>query len=656
MNKIKRIQELVKELNIHRHNYYNLNKPTISDKEYDIIFDELSNLEKEYDFVLSNSPTQTVGYEVISKLQKVEHPIPLKSLSKTKSIDEINQWRKNQDILAMLKADGLTNEIVYQNGTLIEGSTRGNSFIGELITHNCKTYRNLPKVIPFKGFLRLAGESIIHKDDFDKINSKLSDEDKYATPRNLVSGSCRQLDSEICSQREVYYYAFGILECDEELSDSKFEQFKWLNELGITTINHIKINKGENIEQYVDKLYQIAEETNTPIDGLVFSMDSVEYSKSLGETSHHPHHSVALKRIDLAETTQLKEIEWSVGRTGVITPVAIFDTVLLDNTEVSRASLHNLSIIEELELGIGDSVSIIKANQIIPQIEENFTRSNNIGIPKVCPVCGAITIIEQLNESKVLYCTNPNCSAKLLKKFSHFVSRDAMNIEGLSEQTLEKFINQGWLKTFDDIYNLDKYKSQIIKLEGFGSRSYTKLITNIEKSKKVKMQNFLYGLGIPNIGKGSSKIIAKYFNDDWFAFEKALCDEFDFSVLQDFGEITNQSLHNWYNDSNERKMWIKLSYMMEFIKEGKKVESNLKSLEGLTFVVTGSVETFKNRKELEELITSLQGKLSGSVSKNTNYLINNDISSTTGKNKKANDLGIEIISETQFNEMIGRVV
>jgi len=263
MNKIKRIQELVKELNIHRHNYYNLNKPTISDKEYDIIFDELSNLEKEYDFVLSNSPTQTVGYEVISKLQKVEHPIPLKSLSKTKSIDEINQWRKNQDILAMLKADGLTNEIVYQNGTLIEGSTRGNSFIGELITHNCKTYRNLPKVIPFKGFLRLAGESIIHKDDFDKINSKLSDEDKYATPRNLVSGSCRQLNSKICSQREVYYYAFGILECDEELSDSKFEQFKWLNELGITTINHIKINKGENIEQYVDKLYQIAEETNT---------------------------------------------------------------------------------------------------------------------------------------------------------------------------------------------------------------------------------------------------------------------------------------------------------------------------------------------------------------------------------------------------------
>ena len=651
MNKIKRIQELVKELNIHRHNYYNLNKPTISDKEYDIIFDELSNLEKEYDFVLSNSPTQTVGYEVISKLQKVEHPIPLKSLSKTKSIDEINQWRKNQDILAMLKADGLTNEIVYKNGTLIEGSTRGNSFIGELITHNCKTYRNLPKVIPFKGFLRLAGESIIHKDDFDKINSKLSDEDKYATPRNLVSGSCRQLNSKICSQREVYYYAFGILECDEELSDSKFEQFKWLNELGITTINHIKINKGENIEQYVDKLYQIAEETNTPIDGLVFSMDSVEYSKSLGETSHHPHHSVALKRIDLAETTQLKEIEWSVGRTGVITPVAIFDTVLLDNTEVSRASLHNLSIIEELELGIGDSVSIIKANQIIPQIEENFTRSNNIGIPKVCPVCGAITIIEQLNESKVLYCTNPNCSAKLLKKFSHFVSRDAMNIEGLSEQTLEKFINQGWLKTFDDIYNLDKYKSQIIKLEGFGSRSYTKLITNIEKSKKVKMQNFLYGLGIPNIGKGSSKIIAKYFNNDWFAFEKALLDGFKFTVLTDFGEVTNQSLHDWYNDENERKMWTELSYMVEFIKEEKKIMINTDNFfNGKKIYATGSFNNYK-KDEIKQLLESLGATFASGYSKSLDCLIEGSLKSSS-KVEKAKKDGIQVIGEDEFIRMI----
>ena len=656
MDKIKRIKQLVKELNIHRHNYYNLNKPTISDKEYDNMIEELTNLENECNFILNNSPTITVGYEVISKLQKVEHPIPLKSLSKTKSIDEINQWRKNQDILAMLKADGLTNEIVYNEGVLIEGSTRGNSIVGELITHNCKTYKNLPKIIPFKGFLRIAGESIIHKDDFDKINSKLLDEDKYATPRNLVSGSCRQLSSEICSQREVNFYAFGVLECNKELSDSKFKQFKWLNELGFSTINHVKINKGENIYQYIDKMYQIAEETKTPIDGLVFTMDSVKYSKSLGETSHHPHHSIALKAIDLAETTKLTGIEWSVGRTGVITPVALFQTVLLDNTEVSRASLHNLSIIEELELGIGDSVSIIKANQIIPQIEENFTRSNNIEIPKVCPICGGITVIEQLNESKVLKCTNDNCSAKLLKKFSHFVSRDAMNIEGLSEQTLEKFINHGWLKTFDDIYGLDKYKSRIIKLEGWGLKSYTKLINAIEKSKKVKLQNFIYALGIPNIGKGSSKIIAKYFKNDWFAFEEALVNNFNFTILTDFGDITNQSLHKWYNDGNERMMWIKLTYTLEFVKEEVKVESSLKSLDNLTFVVTGSVETFKNRKELEELITSLGGKLSSGVSKNTAYLLNNDVASNSSKNLKAKQLGVEIISESQFNEMIGRVV
>ena len=657
MNKIERIHELTARLNVYRHNYYNLNKPTISDQKYDAMFDELSTLEKECNLVLYNSPTITVGYEVVSKLQKVEHPIPLKSLSKTKSIDEINQWRKNQDILAMLKADGLTNEIVYKNGTLIEGSTRGNSFIGELITHNCKTYRNLPKVIPFKGFLRLAGESIIHKDDFDKINSKLSEEDKYATPRNLVSGSCRQLKSEICSQREVYFYAFGILECSEELSDSKYEQFKWLNELGFSTISHVKINKGENIEQYIDKMYQIAEETKTPIDGLVFSMDSVKYSKSLGETSHHPHHSISLKAIDIAEITQLTGIEWSVGRTGVITPVAIFDTVLLDNTEVSRASLHNLSIIEDLELGLFDSISIVKCNMIIPQIEENFTRSNNLEIPKVCPVCGGNTIIEQLNESKVLKCTNDNCSAKLLKKFSHFVSRDALNIEGLSEQTLEKFINQGWLKTFDDIYDLEKYKSQIIKLEGFGSKSYKKLIDSINKSKKVKLQNFIYSLGIPQIGKGASKILAKHFNNDWFEFENALIDRFDFTKLNDFGDITNQSLHDWYNNGIERIMWIKLTYTLEFVKdEERKDNVNYKSLDNLVFVVTGNIETFKNRKELEELITSLNGKLSGSVSKNTRYLLNNDVTSNSSKNLKARQLGVEIISEAQFNEMIGRVV
>ena len=652
MDKIKRIQDLVKELNQHRHNYYNLNKPTIIDKEYDKMVEELTILENECNFILNNSPTITVGYEVISKLQKVEHPIPLKSLSKTKSIDEINQWRKNQDVLAMLKADGLTNEIVYNEGVLIEGSTRGNSIIGELITHNCKTYKNLPKIIPFKGFLRIAGESIIHKNDFDKINSKLLDEDKYATPRNLVSGSCRQLNSEICSQREVNFYAFGVLECNKELSDSKFEQFKWLNELGFSTIHHVKINKIENIEQYIDKMYQIAEETKTPIDGLVFTIDSVKYSKSLGETSHHPHHSIALKATDLAETTQLTGIEWSVGRTGVITPVALFDTVILDNTEVSRASLHNLSIIEELELGIDDSVSIVKCNMIIPQIEENFTRSNNLTIPKVCPICNGVAIIEQLNESKVLKCTNDNCFAKLLKRFSHLVSRDALNIEGLSEQTLEKFINQGFLKTFDDIYGLDKYKSQIIKMDGFGSRSYNKLINAIEKSKKVKLQNFIYALGIPNIGKGSSKIIVKYFENDWFTFEEALVNNFDFTILTDFGDITNQSLHKWYNDENEKKMWIKLTYTLEFTKEEIKVEVVNKDnlFNGKKIYCTGTFANYK-KEELKLLLEGLGAEFTKGYAKSLDYLVVGSVKGSSKVDKAIKD-GIYVLSEDEFIKMI----
>ena len=656
MDKIQRIQELVKELNIHRHNYYNLNKPIISDSQYDNMIDELSALENECNYILSNSPTQTVGYEVISKLQKVEHSIPLLSLDKTKSIDELKKFIGKNDSLLMLKADGLTVEIIYENGNLIQGSTRGNGHIGEEITFNVKVFKNIPLKINWQGRLKITGEAIIHKNDFEEINSKLSDDEKYATPRNLSAGSCRQLKSEICANRNVYFYAFALLESDIEFK-TKSKQFQWLESHGFNVIPYSILTSNTMVlDRSIEEMNLLAEERFIPIDGMVISYNDIKYSESLGTTNHHKLDGIAYKFLDLAETTQLTGIEWSVGRTGVITPVALFQTVILDNTEVSRASLHNLSIIEELELGINDNISIVKCNMIIPQIEENFTRSNNLEIPKVCPVCNGVAIIKQLNESKVLYCTNDNCSAKLLKRFSHFVSRDALNVDGLSEQTLEKFINQGWLKTFDDIYGLDKYKSQIVKMEGFGSRSYAKLISAIEKSKKVKLQNFIYALGIPNIGKGSSKIIAKYFKNDWFEFEEALINNFDFTVLTDFGDITNQSLHKWYDDENEKKMWIGLINIMEFVKEETKVKSNLKSLEGLTFVVTGSVETFKNRKELEELITSLSGKLSSSVSKNTTYLLNNDTASNSSKNLKAKQLGVEIISESQFNEMIGRVV
>ena len=648
---IQKIQELVKELNIHRHNYYNLNKPTITDSQYDDMFDKLSTLEKEYNYILSNSPTQTIGYEVISKLQKVEHSIPLLSLNKTKSIDELKKFIGKNDSLLMLKADGLTVELIYENQKLIQASTRGNGHIGEEITFNVKVFKNIPLKINWHGKLKITGEAIIHKNDFEEINSKLSDDEKYATPRNLSSGSCRQLKSEICANRNVYFYAFALLESDIEFK-TKSRQFQWLESNGFSIIPYSILTPNTMVlDKSIEDMKLLAEERFISIDGMVISYNDIKYSESLGATNHHKLDGIAYKFVDLAETTQLTGIEWSVGRTGVITPVALFDTVLLDNTEVSRASLHNLSIIEELELGIGDSVSIIKANQIIPQIEENFTKSNNLKIPKVCPVCNGVAIIEQLNESKILKCTNPNCSAKLLKKFSHFVSRDAMNIEGLSEQTLEKFINQGWLKTFDDIYNLDKYKSQIIKLEGFGSRSYTKLITNIEKSKKVKMQNFLYGLGIPNIGKGSSKIIAKYFNNDWFAFEKALLDGFKFTVLTDFGEVTNQSLHDWYNDENERKMWTELSYMVEFIKEEKKIMINTDNFfNGKKIYATGSFNNYK-KDEIKQLLESLGATFASGYSKSLDCLIEGSLKSSS-KVEKAKKDGIQVIGEDEFIRMI----
>jgi DNA ligase (NAD+) len=652
MSKIEKIQGLVYQLNTYRNEYYNLNKPSVSDTTYDKLCDELTNLENETGYILSNSPTQTVGYEVKGKLQKVEHPIPLKSLAKTKSVDELIKWTGNKIILLMLKADGLTVELLYENGVLQQASTRGNSIIGEDILHNAKVFKNIPLTIPFKGLLRIAGEAIIHWDDFNTINSKLSDDDKYATPRNLAAGSVRQLDSKICSQREVNFYAFGILECSEELSDSKKEQFKWLVEQGFWSIYYVYGNPGDDFELYINRMKEVAEDKNIPIDGMVLTFDSVKYSKSLGETSHHPLHSIAWKAKDEAETTILRGIEWSVGRTGVITPVALFDTVLLDNTEVSRASLHNLSICEDLEIGFGDSISIIKANMIIPQVEENFTRSNNLIIPEVCPVCGGATIIDQDNESKFLYCTNEYCSAKIIKKFSHFVSRNAMNIDGLSDASLEKFIDAGFLNNFADIYKLSQYKSQIVSMDGFGLKSYNNLIKSIEKSKDVKLENFLYSLGIDQLGQGGSKRLVKHFNNNFSAIICASVN--DLMQVEDFGEVTANSVYSYFDNDNNQDLVDELQMYINIKEVAEKKDVGFKSLDGLTFVVTGNVETFKNRKELEELITSLNGKLSGSVSSKTNYLINNDTTSTSGKNKKAKELNVPIISEQMFNEMIGR--
>ncbi len=650
MNSIQRIQDLVKQLNTYRNEYYNLNKPSVPDATYDSLFDELSILEKETGCILSNSPTVTVGYEVKSKLQKVEHPIPLKSLDKTKSFEDLNKFIGDKECLLMLKADGLTIELEYENGELIQASTRGNSIIGEEISHNAKVFKNIPLTIPYSGHLRIAGEAVIHKNDFEEINSKLLEEDKYATPRNLSAGSVRQLDSKICSQRNVYFYAFGILECDEELSDSKHEQFNWLAGQGFWIILYLHGDISD-IELNINRMIKLAKEKFVPIDGMVVTYNSVKYSKSLGETAHHPLHSLAWKAIDEMEETILRNVEWNTTRSGQINPTAIFDTVILDNTEVSRASLFNLTFIKDMQLNLLNTIKVSKRNMIIPYIEENLDRQegNYIPIPTKCPSCGAKTEIRNTGTADFLYCTNDDCPAKLLDKFVHFCSRNAMNIDGLSEAGIELFINKGLLKTFDDLYKLEQYKSQIIQLEGWGIKSYNKLIQAIEKSKNVKLENFLYALGIGQLGQGGSKRLVKHYNNNIFAIADAK--PYELMQVEDFGDVTANSVYSYFQDNMDL-----IDRLLEIvnIKVEEKKESTFKSLDNLTFVVTGNVETFKNRKELEELITSLNGKLSGSVSSKTHYLINNDITSNSGKNKKAKELNVPIISEAQFNEMIGR--
>ena len=653
MEKVKRIQELVSLLNQYRHEYYNLNNPSVTDSVYDGLVDELSNLEKETGYILSNSPTQSVGYEVVSKLQKRTHPTPLKSLDKTKSIDELNKWKKDKKVLVMLKADGLTVELNYDNGLLYEAATRGNGEVGELITNNAKTFKNIPLSIPFKGKLRLSGEAIINKKDFDKINSKLPQEEKYATPRNLVAGSVRQLDSKICSEREVNFQAFNILECSEELSDSKHENLKWLGQQGFSTVLYTKTS--DVSDKLIKSMKQLAEENGTPIDGLVVSFDSIEYSNTLGETSHHPLHSIAFKFEDETEESVLRSVEWNTTRTGQINPTAIFDTVILDNTEVSRASLFNLSFIEELRLNIGSRIKVSKRNMIIPYIEENLDRDLGLlEFPHECPACGGRTRIKGTGMADFLYCLNDNCSAKLLDKFVHFVSRNAMNIDGLSEAGIETFVGKGFLKTFDDLYNLERYKDKIIKLEGWGVKSYNKLIEAANNSKRVKVGSFIYALGIPNIGVNGSKILAKHFNNDWFAFEDALCNDFDFTQLQDFGDITNRSLYDWYSNEDERKMWIGLTYILDFIKEEKKEVSSVgdNPFKGCKAYCTGTFASHK-KEELKSILEGLGAEFASGYAKSLDYLIVGSIKGSSKEDKAKKD-GVRILTEDEFLVMINQ--
>jgi DNA ligase (NAD+) len=653
---LKRMNELVKQLNLYRHQYYNENNSEVDDVVYDALFDELTRLEQSLGVTLTNSPTQTVGYQVVSKLIKVQHPYPLLSLDKTKEVDMLEKFLDNKPYMIMIKADGLTVQLDYDQGVLVQASTRGDGYVGEDITHNALTFKNIPKIIPFKGKLSVVGEAVIHYDDFATINEGL--EKKYKHPRNLASGSVRQLSSEECAKRKIHFYAFGIIANDNiKRTDSKVEGFMWLANLGFSLVFATKSERTDTrtLQYYIDTLEKFAYDKFLPIDGMVVSFDSIKYSESLGATSHHPLHSYAFKFEDEIAESNIIGIEWSMGKTA-ITPVAIFEEVEIDGTMVSRASLHNISIMQELKIGIGDSIGVVKANMIIPQVVKNYTGSNNIEIPSVCPCCGGATGIKQLNESKVLICTNVDCPAKILKKLSHFVSREAMNIDGLSEATLEKFVDAGFIEEFSDIYKLERYKDVIVKMEGFGEKSYKKMIEAINKSKETEMYRVIYSMSIPSIGRSASKAIAKFFEYDIEQFLDSICFGFNFSKIDEFGDITNDNIQNWCDEVGNLSQFSRVLEQVTIKKPETNLNAELKDLTGLTFCCTGEFEKFKPRKVLEDLILYRNGKLSGSVSKKTTALITNDKTSGSSKNKDADKNNIPIMNEVEFMNYIGMQV
>ena len=660
MDKIKRIKELTHKLNQYRDSYYNDSVSEISDHEYDDLFDELKRLEEETNIVMANSPIHTVGYEVKSKLEKVKHSHLMLSLDKTKSVDALNKFASDKDCLLMCKMDGLTVLLTYENGELIQAETRGNGEEGEIITHNARVFENIPLHIGYTGHLEVEGEAIITYSDFKRINSKLPENEKYKNPRNLVSGSVRQLDSNIAAQRHIKFIVWK-LPITEDTDDgvypnfySMFHRFEVAEKLGFEIVPNINIKNWEtHYDEYIDSLKYIAKGKGYPIDGLVMTYNDIAYGESLGTTGHHPKHSLAYKFYDDIYPTRLLDVEFTMGKTGVLTPTAVFEPVEIDGTIVERASLHNISIMKSLGIvSKYQEIGVYKANMIIPQIEyaekmDCVSVKESICIPGVCPVCGWNTERVKDNDTEILICTNPDCNGKLLGKLSHFVSKNAINIDGLSEQTLQKFIDLGWLNTFRDIYYLSDHKEEMYKLDGFGNKSVDKLLENIEKSRNTTLDRFIYGLCIPLIGRTASKEIAKFFKYD---YEKFRIDGIvtHYSQIDGFGDNMNQSLHDYLRE-NHMKIFTLAD---EFIFETKSESSNNADLSNKTFVITGSLNHYKNRDELINIIEQLGGKVSGSVSSKTNYLINNDVTSTSGKNKKAKDLGIPIISENQFVQMI----
>lgn len=649
MNKMKRMQELVELLNEASRTYYQEAREIMSNYEYDKLYDELEMLEKELGVVLAKSPTVNVGYEVLSELPKERHESPMLSLDKTKEVSRLQEFVGTQPTLISWKLDGLTIVLTYRDGQLFKAVTRGNGEIGEVITNNAKVFKNIPLQIGYKGELILRGEAVIGYSDFEKINEAIEDVDaKYKNPRNLCSGSVRQLNNKITAERNVNFFAFNLVKADDvEFGNSRKNQMEWLKNQGFEVVEYYLVT-ADTLEERIQYFAEMIKENDFPSDGLVLVYDDIAYGKSLGRTAKFPRDSFAFKWADEIRSTHLLEIEWSPSRTGLINPVAIFEPVELEGTTVSRASVHNLSIMEELELGIGDEIEVYKANMIIPQIAENLTRSGMVEIPKSCPVCGGETEVRQLNDAKSLYCTNPECQAKKVKSFALFVSRDALNVDGLSEATLEKFIAKGFIHKYTDIFHLDRFQEAIQTMEGFGEKSYNNLIKSVEKARETTLPKVIYALGISGIGLANAKVICKELGNDVSRLLNTT--EEELNEIQGVGPIMAKAFIDYFAKEGKKEELLELLNELVIPEEQ---ESGEQKFAGMNFVITGSVNYFANRNEVKALIESLGGKVTGTVTSKTNYLINNDVTSNSSKNKKAKELGVPIISEEDFLTLVG---
>ena len=671
MMKIQMIKDLVEKLNRHRNEYYNDAKPSISDEKYDELFDELSNLEKETGFVMSNSPTCTVGYEVKSSLDKTMHASPLLSLEKTKSMDDLLSFCGEHELDLMLKMDGLTVKLEYEGGKLQMASTRGDGEEGEVITHNISAFKNVPLEITYKEKLVTSGEAFIHIDDFEKINESLSEDEKYSTPRNLAAGSARCLDAEVCSERNLYFVAFNVLEGLDDLADypnSKSSKLEKLAELGFEICEFSYFEKVKDLaelESRIEYLKEFAKSKFLPIDGIVATYDDIKYSKSLGHTGHHYKDGLAFKFEDEKYETILRKIEWNPTRKGSIAPVAIFDTVVIDGCDISRATLNNISFIKKMNLNIDCRILISKRNMIIPCVEENLDNDKGIAsIPEKCPCCGKETHIkESVKEGKtteILCCSNSECLAQKIKKFVHFVGKPAMNIEGLSEATIEKFIQRNFLNSFSDFFHLDNYQVEIEEMDGFGEKSYQNLWDSIQKSKKITFEKFLVSIDIPKVGKTASKLISKEFSGDIEKFEDAVSDTedpFDFTIIEDIGQTINDSIYEWFGNISNTNSWFDLKKEVEIQLPASSgtastTTSSSGGFSGKTIVVTGKVEGL-TRSDMEGVIGRIGAFSGSSISRSTDLLVIGAKPGAT-KLKKARDYGVPTMSSEDFLTAIGR--